>query len=76
MAETMKEKASDLAANALAITPAAEAVAVKAGHAVARVDEMSSHLNRSIRKSLAEQPMMTLAAAAALGLVLGALWRR
>lgn len=74
MAETMTDKAKDYASQTM--TTVADSTAEAASFAAARVDEMSSDLNRSIRKSLDEQPVATLAVAAGLGFVLGALWKR
>lgn len=77
MTETMTDKAKNLAIGAMeSIEPAAGAVAEKAGQVAARVDEVSTDLNTALRKSLDERPMATLAIAAGLGVVLGALWKR
>lgn len=40
-----------------------------------RVSEVAGHMKGAIDKSVREQPMTTLAVAAALGFVIGALWK-
>jgi ElaB/YqjD/DUF883 family membrane-anchored ribosome-binding protein len=52
-----------------------ESVAEQAKEAGEKVQEVASTVDRAVRKSLGDQPMATLAVAAALGFVLGALWK-
>ncbi|MGL4324187.1 MAG: DUF883 family protein [Beijerinckiaceae bacterium] len=53
----------------------ARKVAEQAGDATERVQEVAGNVKSAIDKSLADQPMTTLALAAAVGFVLGALWK-
>ena len=53
----------------------ARKVAEQAGEATERVQEVAGNVKSAIDKSLADQPMTTLALAAAVGFVLGALWK-
>jgi ElaB/YqjD/DUF883 family membrane-anchored ribosome-binding protein len=46
-----------------------------AGDATERVGEVAGNVKVAVEKSLRDQPMATLAMAAALGFVLGALWK-
>jgi ElaB/YqjD/DUF883 family membrane-anchored ribosome-binding protein len=77
------EKASELASKAgVQIEDAmhsaeatAKNVAEQGREAGERVQEVAGHLKTAVDKSVREQPMATLAVAAALGFVLGALWK-
>lgn len=53
----------------------ATAVAEQGREAGQRVQAVAGNLKSAIDKSVKEQPMATLAVAAGLGLVLGALWK-
>lgn len=53
----------------------ATAVAEQGKEAGQRVQAVAGNLKSAIDKSVKEQPMATLAVAAAMGLVLGALWK-
>jgi len=50
-------------------------VADQAREAGEKVQEVASTVDAGVRQSLKDQPMAVLAAAAALGFVLGALWK-
>lgn len=63
------EKASAQAGRAV------ESVAEQAREAGKKVQEVSSTVDATVRQSIKDQPMATLAVAAALGFVLGALWK-
>jgi ElaB/YqjD/DUF883 family membrane-anchored ribosome-binding protein len=63
------EKASALAGGA------AESVTEQARDAGQKVQEAASNVDTMVRQSIKNQPMATLAVAAALGFVLGALWK-
>lgn len=41
-----------------------------------QVNEVAGHLQGAAKKSIAEQPMVTLAIAAVAGFILGALWKK
>lgn len=53
----------------------AEGVTDQAREAGEKVREVASTVDTTVRKSLRDQPMTTLAAVAALGFVVGALWK-
>jgi len=53
----------------------AESVAEQAREAGEKVQEVASSMDTTVRQSLKDQPMATLAVVAALGFVLGALWK-
>jgi ElaB/YqjD/DUF883 family membrane-anchored ribosome-binding protein len=53
----------------------AESVAEQAREAGQKVQEVASTVDKTVRNSLRDQPMATLAVVAALGFVLGALWK-
>ena len=53
----------------------ASAVAEQGRDAGQRVQQVAGNLKSAVDKSVKEQPMATLAVAAAMGLVLGALWK-
>ena len=55
---------------------AAGGVAEQGREAGERVHEVAGNFRGAVDKSVREQPMATLAMAAAAGFVLGALWRR
>ena len=70
--DTVTSKVSDVAES---LEGAAEGVrhqAVQAKESLATVGET---LDRAVRKSLNEQPMTTILMAAAVGFVIGALWK-
>lgn len=54
---------------------AMKSVAEQAGDAQERVSAVAGNIKTAIEKSVDEQPMATLAVAAALGFVIGALWK-
>lgn len=50
---------------------------VEQGRAVGnQVNEVAGNVQGAVKKSVAEQPMVTLAIAAVVGFVLGALWKK
>jgi ElaB/YqjD/DUF883 family membrane-anchored ribosome-binding protein len=51
-------------------------IADQARHHAERAQEAAKRFRPFVEKSLKEQPMTTLAVAAAIGLVLGALWKK
>ena len=53
----------------------AHSVAEQATEAGEKVQEVASTVDTTVRQSLRDQPMATLAVVAALGFVLGALWK-
>lgn len=82
-ASSASEKATDFSHKASAQF---EKVAEKAGEAARtmaehgreagqHVQEVAGHMKGAISKSVKEQPMVTLALAAAVGFVVGALWK-
>jgi ElaB/YqjD/DUF883 family membrane-anchored ribosome-binding protein len=66
------DRVEDLAGTA---SRQARHVADQAGEATERVGEVAGNIKGAVDKSLRDQPMATLAIAAALGFVLGALWK-
>lgn len=54
---------------------AAHVVAEQAQEAGERVQAVAGHVKSAVDKSVKEQPMATLAMAAVVGFVLGALWK-
>lgn len=74
--ERMADKATDQFSN---LANQAEAVAnrtMEQGREVGeRVQEVAGNLKGAVDRSVKDQPMATLAVAAALGFVLGALWK-
>lgn len=75
--ERMADKASDQFKH---VADRAEDVATRAAaqgrEAGERVQEVAGNFKGAVDKSVKEQPMATLAMAAVLGFVLGALWKR
>jgi ElaB/YqjD/DUF883 family membrane-anchored ribosome-binding protein len=70
--ERMADRATDQFKN---IADQAEQMADQ-GHAVGqRMQEVAGNFKGAVDKSVKEQPMMTLMVAAAVGFVLGALWK-
>ncbi len=70
--ERMADRATDQFRN---IADRAEQMADR-GHAVGqRMQDVAENFKGAVDKSVKEQPMMTLIAAAAVGFVLGALWK-
>ena len=53
----------------------AESVAEQAREAGEKVQEVASTVDTTVRQSLKNQPMATLAVVLAVGFVLGALWK-
>ena len=53
----------------------ADGVADQAKQAGEKVREVASTVNATVRQSIKDQPLATLAVAAALGFALGALWK-
>ena len=74
--ERMADKATDQFKN---VADQAEAVANRAleqgREAGERVQEVAGNLKGAVDRSVKDQPMATLAVAAVLGFVLGALWK-
>jgi ElaB/YqjD/DUF883 family membrane-anchored ribosome-binding protein len=56
-------------------TAASEAVAERGREAREGVQEVASNFKGALDKSITDQPMATLAVVAAIGFVLGALWK-
>lgn len=83
IAETVADKAADFANraginvdNALnTAESAARTVAEQGREAGQRVTEVAGNLKTAVDKSVKDQPMATLAVVAALGFVVGALWK-
>ena len=75
--ETFAEKAADKFRD---VADEAEQFAGRAAEqgrdAAEKVQEVAGNFKVAVNKSLNDQPMTTLAMAAALGLVLGALWKK
>jgi ElaB/YqjD/DUF883 family membrane-anchored ribosome-binding protein len=77
------EKAADLASRASEQVEGAMSTAEHAARRMAeqgreageRVNEVAGNLKAAVDRSVREQPMATLAVAAALGFMLGALWK-
>ena len=82
-ASSMDDKASDLASKAghqfdKALEGAeatVAAVAEQGREAGQRVQEVAGNLKTAVDRSVRDQPMATLAVAAAMGFVIGALWK-
>ncbi len=82
-ANTVADRASELASQAgyqvdRALDSAeglARSVAEQGRDAGERVTEVAGNLRTAVDKSVKDQPMATLAVAAAMGFVLGALWK-
>lgn len=53
----------------------AQSLAQQGREASDRVNEVAGNMKTAVDKSLSDQPMTTLAVAAALGFVLGAVWK-
>ena len=74
--ERMAEKASDQFKSAAdQAEHIASRVAEQGREAGERVQEVAGNIKGAVDKSVKEQPMATLAVAAVLGFVLGALWK-
>jgi ElaB/YqjD/DUF883 family membrane-anchored ribosome-binding protein len=72
----LKDKASDQVSKAAdQVEGMATRVAEQGREAGERVQEVAGNLKGAVDKSLKDQPMATLAGAAAVGFVLGALWK-
>jgi ElaB/YqjD/DUF883 family membrane-anchored ribosome-binding protein len=69
----MGERAKEAAGNAQEV---AGNIADQARRHGERAQEAIKHFRPFVEKSLKEQPITTLAVAAAIGLVLGALWKK
>ena len=82
-AHDLSDKAGDLAAKAgNQLDKALEAaeskvrdLAARSGEAGEQVQEVAGNVKTAIDRSVKDQPMATLAMAAAVGFVLGALWK-
>ncbi len=75
-ASDLASKASDQFENAMHSVEGAAKTAVDQGReAGERVQQVAGNLKTAVDKSVKDQPMATLAVAAALGFVLGALWK-
>lgn len=82
-ANTVADKASDLAAKAgnkvekalEGAESAVNSVAETGRDASQRVTEVAGNLKTAVDRSVKDQPMATLAVAAAMGFVVGALWK-
>jgi ElaB/YqjD/DUF883 family membrane-anchored ribosome-binding protein len=72
----LKDKASDQVSKAAdQVEGMATRVAEQGREAGERVQEVAGNFKGAVDKSLKDQPMATLAGAAAVGFVLGALWK-
>lgn len=75
-ASTMADKATAKIGQALeGAESTVSAVAEQGREAGQRVNEVAGNLKSAIDKSVNDQPMATLAVAAAMGFVIGALWK-
>jgi ElaB/YqjD/DUF883 family membrane-anchored ribosome-binding protein len=82
-AASLAEKASDFAGRASAKIDRAVESAEQTAHSIANqtreagesVQEVAGNVKVAIDRSVKEQPMATLAVAAALGFVIGAIWK-
>lgn len=82
-ANTVADKASDLATKAghkvekalEGAESAVNSVAESGRDAGQRVQEVAGNLKTAVDRSVKDQPMATLAVAAAMGFVIGALWK-
>lgn len=82
-ANTVADKASDLASKAghkvekalEGAESAVNSVAESGRDAGQRVQEVAGNLKTAVDRSVKDQPMATLAVAAAMGFVVGALWK-
>lgn len=72
-ADAAADKVADVAANAQEL---AGRMMEQAREYTEQAQEAAKNFKPFVEKSMKEQPMATLAVAAAVGLVLGALWRR
>ena len=72
-ADAAADKVADVAANAQEL---AGKVMEQAREYTEQAQEAAKNFKPFVEKSMKEQPMATLAVAAAVGLVLGALWKR
>ena len=70
--DTVTSKVSDVAESLEGAAEGVRQQAVQAKESLATVGET---LDRAVRKSLNEQPMTTILMAAAVGFVIGALWK-
>jgi ElaB/YqjD/DUF883 family membrane-anchored ribosome-binding protein len=73
VADAAADKVADVAANAQEL---AGRVVEQAREYTEQAQEAAKNFKPFVEKSMKEQPMATLAVAAAVGLVLGALWKR
>jgi ElaB/YqjD/DUF883 family membrane-anchored ribosome-binding protein len=73
MADTATEKLKDAGASAQEM---ADKVAVQAREYGEKAQEAAKQFKPFVEKSLKEQPMTTLAGAAVIGFLLGALWKK
>jgi ElaB/YqjD/DUF883 family membrane-anchored ribosome-binding protein len=72
----LKDKASDQVSKAAdQVEGMATRVAEQGREAGERVQEVAGNFKGAVDKSLKDQPMATLAGAAAVGFVLGAIWK-
>jgi ElaB/YqjD/DUF883 family membrane-anchored ribosome-binding protein len=75
-AATLAEKASEKAANAKVVAEDVAAEVMKRGQEAGKqLEAVGGNIKTAVDKSVTEQPMATLAVAAALGFVIGALWK-
>ncbi len=74
--QNVKEKAQEQAEKATdRIQEAAETMALQGREAGENVQAVVSNVKSAVEKSLKEQPLTTLAIAAAMAFVLGAIWK-
>ncbi len=74
--EKMADKATDQFSRAAdTVEDVASRVVEQGREAGERVQEVAGHMKTAVDKSVKDQPMATLAVAAMVGFVLGALWK-
>lgn len=75
-ASELADKAGETIDNAVdTAASSARSLAEQGRDASQRVNEVAGNMKTAVDKSLSDQPMTTLAIAAALGFVLGAVWK-
>jgi ElaB/YqjD/DUF883 family membrane-anchored ribosome-binding protein len=74
-AEQVRKVADRVEGLADSATQQARRVAERAGEVTEQVGDVAGNFKGAVDKSLRQQPMTTLAIAAMLGFVLGALWK-
>lgn len=75
-AAALADKAGDKVANAKVVVEDVAAEVMKRGQEAGKqLEAVGGNIKSAVDKSVTEQPMATLAVAAALGFVIGALWK-